>query len=398
MSTTTDDANDGGRHHEPADATTLVELPEPYATIQRDARAAARRIEPMAVEADNQSTIHPGVREVLRSSGLFRLVVPAEYGGRDAHVDPLALTVAREALMAVSSHADAMFALQGLGSYPITAGGSDEQRAAWLPKVAAGDALPALAVTEDGAGSDVRAITTSVTASADGSFVLSGAKSFISNAGAADFYCVLAREGDGMSVFLVPADAAGLVAVPGPELAAAHVIGAVTFDDVRLPAESRLGTAGEGLKLVLETLSVFRVSVAGAAIGLAQHALEHATRHARSREQFRRPLLRHGPVAGLLADSWAEVAAARLLAYQAARLARDDALANLEHSSMAKLFATETASRVADRCVQVMGRWGLVADSPVERALRHARPLRVYEGASEVLRLGIAQQLGRSVP
>jgi acyl-CoA dehydrogenase len=171
----------------------------------------------------------------------------------------------------------------------------------------------------------------------------------------------------------------------------------VSFTEVLLPRTARLGQRGEGLALVLATLAVFRVSVAGASIGLAQAALEEATRHARSRVQFGRPLARLGPVAQLLADSWTEIEMARLLTYRAAQMAQTDPGATIEHSSMAKLAASETAGRVVDRCVQVMGRFGLIRNSKIERLYRQARPMRLYEGASEVLRLGIARELTRVV-
>ncbi len=175
------------------------------------------------------------------------------------------------------------------------------------------------------------------------------------------------------------------------------MLGEVQFDQVRLPASARLGVKGQGLPLVLATLGVFRVSVAGAAVGLAQAALEEAVRHTRSRIQFGRPLARLGPVAQMLADCWTEVEMARLLTYRAAYMAIDDPAASLHHSSMAKLAASEIASRVVDRCVQVMGRFGLIRGSKIEKLYRQARPMRIYEGASEVLRLGIARELTKEV-
>jgi acyl-CoA dehydrogenase len=171
----------------------------------------------------------------------------------------------------------------------------------------------------------------------------------------------------------------------------------VRFDDVLLPEDARLGKPGAGMELVLATLGIFRVSVAGAAVGLAQAALEEAVRHTRTRIQFGRPLARLGPVAQMLADCWTEIEMARLLAYRAASMARTDPGATLQHSSMAKLAASEMASRVVDRCVQMMGRFGLIRDSKIERLYRQARPMRIYEGASEVLRLGIARQLTEEV-
>lgn len=365
--------------------------------IQRQALELAASIENIAVEADESNDVHPGVLDALRSSQLSELMVPAEFGGRAKQLDPLAICIVREALMATSSHLDSLFALQGIGSYAITVGGSPEQRAAWLPKVAKAEALAALALSEPDAGSDLKAVSTELVAKGDG-LLLNGSKSFISNAGSAAFYVVFAKEASGLSMVLVPADADGVSVTPTPELIAPHVLGDVQFDDVTLPADARLGDAGAGMDLVLATLGVFRVSVAGAAVGLAQAALDEAVRHTRTREQFGRPLARLGPVAQMLADCWTEIEMARLLTYRAATLARSDPAATLHHSSMAKLAASEMASRVVDRCVQVMGRFGLIRNSKIERLYRQARPMRIYEGSSEVLRLGIARQLTEEVP
>lgn len=367
-----------------------------YLEIQQEARAFARSIEAMATEADEMSEIHPGILKALRQSALSELMVPAEYGGRFERLDPLAICIVREALMGTSAHADSLFALQGIGSYAITAAGTPAQRAQWLPRVAKAEVLAALALTEPGAGSDLKAIKTELVADGDG-FLLSGRKSFISNAGFAAYYLVFAYEGPDFTMMLVPADAPGVSVKPSPVLLAPHVLGEVQFDKVSLPATARLGGKGQGLSLVLATLGVFRVSVAGAAVGLAQAALEEAVRHTRTRVQFGRPLARLGPVAQMLADSWTEVEMARLLTYRAAYMAIDDPAASLHHSSMAKLASSEMASRVVDRCVQVMGRFGLVRGSKIEKLYRQARPMRIYEGASEVLRLGIARRLTEEV-
>lgn len=365
--------------------------------IQQEARELAQSIDHIAVEADASNELHPGILEALQASNLADLMVPSRYGGRFEEVDPLAICLVREALMATSSHMDSLFALQGIGSFALTVAGSDEQRSHWLPRVAKAEALPALALTEPHAGSDLKAVTTEIVPDGDG-FILNGSKSFISNAGCAAFYVVFAKDGDGHSMVLVPADAEGLSVTPTPELIAPHVLGEVEFKDVQLAEDARLGPPGKGLGLVLSTLSVFRVSVAGAAVGLAQAALEEAVRHTRSREQFGKPLAKMGPVAQMLADSWTEVEMARLLTYRAASMARSDPGASLPHSSMAKLAASEMASKVVDRSVQVMGRWGLIQDSKIGRLYRQARPMRIYEGSSEVLRLGIASELVRTVP
>jgi acyl-CoA dehydrogenase len=377
---------------------TLARLSEPYEAIRAEARGFAHSLEPIAAEADASNEVHPGVLDALRRSGLIRYTVPAEFGGASPSVDPFAVCLVREELMKVCSHADSLFALQGIGSFALAIAGTDEVKNRWLSRVATGEVLAGLALTEPIAGSDLKGIAT--TARQDGDvIIINGHKSFISNAGAAGYYTVLANEeGRGLSSFVVPADTAGVSTSPAPELIAPHVLGDVVFDSVSVPLSSRIGAPGEGLAPVLATLAVFRVSVAGAAVGLAQRALEEATRHARNREQFGRPLLRLGPVAGLLADSWADVASTRLLTYHAAQLAQEDPQLHLEHSSLAKLAATEACSRVVDRCVQVMGRWGLIHESRIERCYRQARAMRIYEGASEVLRLGIARQLGKEVP
>lgn len=368
------------------------ELGPDILAIQREARAVAGQVAAFAAEADECSHVHPPTLDVLRASGLSSLMVPAAHGGRHERVDPLAVCVVREAFMRASSHLDSLFALQGIGSYAIAVAGTDEQREKWLPQVANAEVLAALALTEPVAGSDLRGIETTLVDHGD-EVELTGAKSFISNGGAAGFYTTMAREGDRFSLVLVPADAPGVSIEPSPEIIAPHVLGEVAFDRVRLPATARLGEPGTGMRHVLATLSVFRISVAGAAVGLMEGALTCAARHAAAREQFGRPLVRLGPVAGLLADSWAELESTRLLAYATAEAAREDPSAHLDRSSLAKLAATEAASRVVDRCVQVMGRWGLIRGSDIERYYRQARPMRIYEGASEVLRLGIATRL-----
>lgn len=371
---------------------TFLQLDDRYTSLTLSARELARELAPHAVEADNSNTLHAGVAEAVRASGLMRLMVGPDHGGTDLSLDPVAISVVREALMGECSHADSLFALQGIGSYALSRAGSDAQKATWLPKVATGEVLAGLALTEPVAGSDLKSITTTMTA-AGGELVVDGHKAFISNAGAAGFYTTLVKENAGLSLVLVPADAPGVGFAPAPELIAPHVLGDVILDHVVLPESARLGEPGRGLDLVLATLAMFRISVAAASVGLAQTALDEATRHARDRTQFGRPLNRLGPVAGLLADSWADLESTRLLTYRAAELAKDDPLGHLEHSSLAKLAATEACCRIVDRCVQVMGRWGLIRDSRIERCYRQARPMRIYEGASEVLRLGISRRL-----
>jgi acyl-CoA dehydrogenase len=376
--------------------TDAMGLPPEYVELQERTRELTRRCEPFAVEADRLSTLHPETRAALAESGLTALTVPAAHGGEREKVDPLAVCVVREVMMETSAHLDETFVMQGIGSYAISTHGSPEQQREWLPKVASLEAIAALALTEPDTGSDLRNITTAIEADGDG-LVLNGQKAFISNANAADFFTVMAREEDGYTLVLVPGDAEGIVVKPLDELIAPHVIADVDFENVRLPAGARVGEPKKGFASVLSTLGVFRASVAGGAVGLANAALEEAVRHATTREQFGKPLARLGAVEQMLAESWSELEMARLLTYRAAMLARDnDPRQTLPHSSMAKLAATEIAGRIVDRSVQIMGRFGLIRDSKIERLYRAARPMRIYEGASEVLRGSISKALCES--
>lgn len=370
----------------------LFELPGQYRDLQAEASDLAASLADVAAEADESGSVHPVVRERLAASGLAAVTVPREYGGRLERVDSLAVTVVREVLAGVSAHLDSLFAMQGIGSYPVTAGGSPAVRQRWLPAVASCEAIAALALTEPDVGSDLKAITATIADGGD-QLVVTGHKSFITNAGDAAFYCVLAREAGGYSLALVPAGQPGVAVTHPHQIIAPHVLGDVTFDSVRVPADHRLGPAGQGFRLALATLATFRVSVAGAAVGLAQAALGEAVRHAMRREQFGRPLAEVGPVPTLLARSWTDIELARSLTYRAAAAAARDPLASLHLSSMAKVAATEMAGQVTDRAVQVMGRFGLVRGSLIERLYREARPMRIYEGATEVILDSLARQL-----
>ena len=370
----------------------LFELPDRYRELQAEARALASSVAGIAAEADESGSVHPQVRARLAASGLAAVTVPAEFGGRFARVDSLAVTVVREVLAGVSAHLDSLFAMQGIGSYPIAAGGSDAVRKRWLPAVARCEAIAALALTEPEVGSDLKAITTAISEQ-DGDLIVTGHKSFITNAGDADFYCVLGREGAGYSLVLVPATQPGVTVTHPHQIIAPHVLGDVVLDGVRVPADHRIGPPGQGFRLALATLATFRVSVAGAAVGLAQAALDEAVRHTSSREQFGTPLARLGPVPAMLARSWTDIEMARSLTYRAAAAAARDPLANLYLSSMAKVAATEVSGQVIDRAVQLMGRFGLVRGSLIERLYREARPMRIYEGATEVILDSLARQL-----
>lgn len=370
------------------------DLPEHHQQLRERARAVADSVRDQAAEADEATDVHPGMLAALRESGLAALTVPAAHGGAEEKVDSLAVTVVREAFGGVSAHLDSLFAMQGIGSYALAVGASERIQAEWLPKVVSLEAIAALGLTEPDVGSDLKSITTRVVEK-DGELVLDGHKSFITNAGAARFYSVLAKEDEGFSLVFVPADTPGVRVVSGPGLIAPHIIGEVHFDDVRVPLDSRVGLPGQAFPMVLQTLATFRVSVAGSAVGLAQAALDEAVRHTTGRSQFGSTLARLGPMPQMLGTCWMEIEQARLLTYAAASRAAANPLGALDWSSMAKVAATETAGRVADRCVQMMGRFGVVTGSTIERLYRNARPMRIYEGGNEVLLGQLAKTLTR---
>ncbi|MGO4384419.1 acyl-CoA dehydrogenase family protein [Specibacter sp. RAF43] len=368
------------------------ELPPAYGALREEARALAASVAHLAAEADEADSFVPDVRAALAESGLGALMVATEYGGRGEKVDSLAVTVVREVLAGECGHLDSMFAMQGIGSFAISHAGSDRLKKEWLPKVGALEAIAALALTEPGVGSDLKGLNTTIRTVGD-EIIVAGHKSFITNAGDADFYCVLGREGDGYTLVLVPAGLPGVTVSKPHQIIAPHVLGDVIFDNVHVPVENRIGDAGKGFPLVLATLATFRVSVAGASIGLAEAALREALNHAKDRELFGTPLTRLGGVPAALATCWTDIEMARSLTYRAAAAAAADPLANLHLSSMAKVAGTEVAGRVTDRCVQIMGRFGLVRGSKIERLYREARPMRIYEGSTEVILDSLAKQL-----
>ncbi len=316
--------------------TGLFELPQRYLDLQAEARALAALCEDVADRADEADRFDPDVRERLVASGLCGVVVAAEYGGRYDAVDSLAVTVVREQLAAVSDHLDSMFAMQGIGSFAVSVAGSDAVRKQWLPLVGTLEAVAAIGLTEPGVGSDLRAITTTVEEH-DGELVVNGHKSFITNAPDASFFGILAKEGDGYSLVFVPADTPGVTVTTPHQIIAPHVLGDVILEDVRLPLDHRLGEPGQGFKLMLSTLATFRVSVAGASVGLAEAALHEAVSHATTREQFGMPLARLGGVPASLATCWVEIETARAITYRAAAAAARDPLAGLHLSSIAKV-------------------------------------------------------------
>lgn len=335
----------------------------------------------------------------LAREGLLTHTVTSEFDCGPSPLDVRALCVVREHLCYESSLADLMFAMQGLGSFPVALSGSDEIKRQLLPKVKSGDAIAAFAITEPEAGSDVSALQT--TARHDGaSYVLDGVKTFISNAGLADFYTVFAKTdaekgSKGISAFVVEKHASGFCFEEKIELIAPHPIGRIRFDGCRVPLANLLGTEGEGFKIAMTTLDTFRPTVGAAAVGLAWRALDEAISYSRRRVQFGRPLAEFQATQMKLAEMATELDAARLLVYRAAWKKDTEAGRVTLESAMAKLFATEAAQRIIDSAVQIHGGTGVVRGSVVEHLYREVRALRIYEGTSEIQKLVIAGQLLR---
>lgn len=303
----------------------------------------------------------------------------------------------REALGQASPLADAVFALQGLGTTAILLGGSAEQKDRWLGPIARGQAMTAFAMTEPGAGSDVASVAT--TAVRDGSgYVLNGHKTLISNAGIADVYAVFAstdpaKGSKGISCFLVPADTPGLRFVGAQVLSAPHPLGEIAFEGCRVPAGALLGAEGRGYGLGLATLDRLRPTVAAAACGMAARALSEALAHVRQRRQFGQPLGQFQLVQEKLARMATDLTAARLLTYRAAYEKDRGQERITSEAAMAKAFATEMAQRTVDDAVQLIGGRGVLAGHPVDRLYRSVRALRIYEGTTEIQQLIIASEL-----
>jgi len=303
--------------------------------------------------------------------------------------------LAREAIAAASGLADAVYAVQGLGSYPIALSRNSAMADRYLADVAAGRAIAAFALTEPEAGSDASAIATRAKREGD-EYVLDGGKVFISNAPIANFFVVFARTAEGskraMSAFVVDRDCAG-VSIVRQQMSAPHPIGALRFEACRVPAAQRLGEEGDGMRLALGTLDFFRTSVGAAACGMASRAIEETIARVKSRQQFGSAVASFQLTQAALADMATDLDAARLLVYRAAWLKDTGRERISEESAKAKLFATEAAQRIVDRAVQLHGGLGVERGSVVERLYREVRAPRIYEGTSEIQRLVIARHV-----
>jgi len=369
-------------------STTVLE--ERHLKIAAQLREAAAALEPVAGEAEDFEEIARKLAEM----GCFRHLIPKAYGGEHEKLEVRSLCAIREELGYRSASADSIFAVQGLGSYPIALAGDEDQRRSLLPQAAQGSAIFAFALTEPEAGSDVSALSSTARRSGD-HYLLNGSKRFISNAGIASHYTLFVRTaegGGGLSAFVVPSRTPGLRISP-LQMLGEHAIGDLTLEDCRVPASLRLGSEGNGMRLALATLDVFRSTVGAAAVGMARRALDEAIGYAKRRKQFGAPLSALQGIQFLLAESATEIEAARLLVHRAAAKKDEGAERITFEAATAKLFATEAAQRAIDRCLQIHGGNGLVKGAATERLYRDIRALRIYEGASEVLKLVIARHL-----
>jgi acyl-CoA dehydrogenase len=348
-----------------------------------------KHLRTLAQDEDDPARQTRDVVRVLAQGAILKSAVPPPYGVLDLR----SLVVVREGLAYFSSLADTAFAMQGLGSHAVSLAGTEIQRKKWLPEVVAGEVLCAFAVTEPEAGSDLGAIRTQ--AVRDGSlWRLSGVKTYISNAGIAGLYTVLARTSEergrrGLSMFLVDAEAPGISVKP-LEPMAPHPLGELRFQAT--PAVL-LGEEGKGHALALATLDLFRPSVGAAACGLAARAFDEAVRFSMGRRQFGRPLSDFQATQMALADMYVDLAGARLLVRHAAWRRDEGSELVRRESAVAKLAATEMAQRVVDRSLQIHGGAGVMKGSTVERLYREVRSLRIYEGTSEIQKLVIARSI-----
>jgi len=364
-------------------------------------REVAERLETWA-SANFAETDHGDVDKacrklvsVLGRDGWLKFTAPGE--GENERIDVRTLALIRETLARHSGLADFAFAMQGLGAGPISLFGGIEQRNAWLPRTRTGKAIAAFALTEPDSGSDVANIAT--TARRDGNgFVLDGEKTWISNGGIADFYVVFARTGEapgarGLSAFIVEADNPGLEIAERLQVIAPHPLARLRFERCRVAPSALIGDAGEGFKIAMTTLDVFRTTVGAAALGFARRALDETLRRAAGRHLFGAPLAELQMVQGHIADMALEIDAAALLVYRAAWTKDMGAARVTREAAMAKLFATEAAQRVIDAAVQIHGGDGVRSGHPVETLYREIRALRIYEGASDVQKVVIARSV-----
>jgi len=332
----------------------------------------------------------------LGEAGWLKYTIPAAYGGALEHFDVRHIALARSILGYHTGIADFAFAMQGLGSGSITLFGSKELKEKYLPDVGTGNRTAAFAISEPECGSDVASMSTEAKLNGN-HYVINGVKTWISNAGIADQYVLFARTGDapgakGLSAFVVDADNPGLKITERINVIAPHPLGTVTLTDCRVPTSSMLGESGSGFKVAMTTLDIFRTTVGGAALGFARRAMDEAIARAKSREAFGKKISEFQIIQSKIGDMAVKIDAAALLVFRSAWVKDIQQIRVTRESSMAKLYATESAQEVIDEAVQIFGGMGVVSEMTVERLYREIRALRIYEGTSEIQKLVIAGQ------
>lgn len=332
--------------------------------------------------------------KALGQGGWLRYCVPQEYGGALKTLDVRSLSIIRETLARHSGLADFAFAMQGLGSGAISTFGSEALKKKYLPAVAAGEKIAAFALSEENAGSDVAAMTTALSKSG-ASYIANGEKTWISNGGIADFYTLFARTGEGtrgVSAIIVDANVAGFCVAERIDVIAPHPLARLRFTDCVIPADRLIGAEGDGMKIALGTLDIFRTTVGAAALGLARRALDEATKRAAGRQMFGATLADQPIAQERLAEMALDIDASALLVYRAAWTKDVRKTRVTREAAMAKLYATDQAQQVIDKAVQLFGGLGVTRGVKVEELYREIRALRIYEGASEVQKIVIARQ------
>lgn len=355
---------------------------------------AEKQLRPIAAKYGETDDIPQELVKAMAAANFFKLLLPVELGGEG--VKSLRICLAREQLAGIYCPADVTLAMQGLGGYPIELAGTKAQKEKYLKKVCNGEMLTGFGLTEPEAGSDVSAMSTEARETASG-FVLNGKKRFISNGYAADFLTVFAKtptekNPNAVSAFIVDKGTPGFVVSQRMKVMAPHDLTELTFDNCLVSKENLLGDVGQGAKIAFGTLEVFRMTVGGAALGIAQAALDAAVSYARKRVQFGRPIIEFQAIQFKLAEMATELDAARALVYRAA-IMKDRGEGSPKFSSMAKYYATEVAQKIVDQSLQIHGGVGVIHGTLVERLYREIRAMRIYEGSTEIQKIIIARQL-----
>ncbi|MGZ5415002.1 MAG: acyl-CoA dehydrogenase family protein [Aeromicrobium sp.] len=378
-------------------ATRFMPTPEADDLIALTRGILAKELVPRVVGAERTETFPREVFRVLGHAGLLGLPYPEEYGGGGQPYEVYLQVV--EEIGAVWASVGVGVSVHALSCFGLAEYGTEEQRTRWLPDMLGGELLGAYCLSEAHAGSDPAAMKTKAVRDGD-SYVINGAKAWTTHGGQADFYKVMARTSDdggrGISCFLVPADTEGLVSDP-PEgkmgLTGSHTT-TMRFDNVRISADRLLGTEGQGLSIALAGLDSGRLGIAAVATGLAQGALDHAVAYAKERRAFGKAIIDHQGLGFLLADMAAAVESARATYLAAARL-KDAGRPFSRQASIAKLIATDNAMKVTTDAVQVLGGYGYTRDFPVERMMREAKVMQIFEGTNQIQRMVISRALAK---